>query len=53
MPLTLNGKLFDFTNAETNFTSQDALEVPEDTAKSLSQRTVIYIADVITVALAS
>lgn len=52
MPLTLNGKLFDFTNTETDFSSQDILEVTEDTANSLSQRTVIYIADVITVSAA-
>lgn len=52
MPLTLNGKLFDFTNTETNFSSQDALVVAEDTAKSLSQRTVIYIADAVTVSAA-
>lgn len=49
MPLTLNGKLFDFTNTEVDFSSQDVLKVTEDLPNSLSQNTVIYIADVITV----
>lgn len=50
LPLTLNGVLYDFAGNRTSFSSQDALTVAEDLSHSLSQRTVVYIADMVTVA---
>lgn len=51
MPLTLYGVLYDFDGNRTKFSSQDVLKVTEDLSRSLSQRTVVYIADDITVSV--
>lgn len=49
LPLTLQGVLFDFDGNRIEFSSQDVLKVTENLSQSLSQRTVTYIADNITI----
>ena len=52
LPLMLSGKLTDFEGNVVNISSQDALVITENLQKGLSENTVMYIADQITIGIA-